>query len=201
MTVSLWILASYLLGAIPTSLLAARFGAGMDLREHGSKNLGATNVYRVLGWKYAIPVGLFDVAKGTVPVAVFGPLAGGGTWVPVALGVAAVVGHVYSVFVKFRGGKGVATAAGAVLALAPIALGLSAIVWVLVLAVTGYVSAASMLGAVAFPIAVRFTNPEDSYTFGVGIALAVFILATHRSNVHRLITGQENRFGRRRRSA
>jgi len=199
--VSLWILASYLLGAIPTSYLAARLGAGIDLRNHGSKNLGATNVYRVLGWKYAVPVGLFDVAKGTVPVAVFGSLAGGGAWVPVALGVAAVVGHVFSVFVKFRGGKGVATAAGAVLALAPIALGLSAIVWVAVLAVTGYVSAASMLGAVAFPIAVRFTSPEDNYTFGVGIALAVFILATHRSNIHRLITGQENRFGRRRRSA
>ena len=200
MTIGFWILASYLLGAIPTSYLAARFGAGIDLRDHGSKNLGATNVYRVLGWRYAIPVGLFDVAKGTVPVAVFGRLAQGGEWVPVVLGVAAVMGHVYSVFVRFRGGKGVATAAGAVLALAPIALGISAVVWVVVLGATGYVSAASMMGAVAFPGAVWLTAPEDRFTLGVGVALAVFILVTHRSNIRRLIKGQENRFGRRGRS-
>ncbi|UCG89321.1 MAG: glycerol-3-phosphate 1-O-acyltransferase PlsY [Gemmatimonadota bacterium] len=193
----LWIAASYLLGALPTSHLAARYGAGINLREHGSKNLGATNVYRVLGWKYAVPVGLVDVAKGAVPVAVFGPLAGSQPWIPVLLGVAAVVGHVYSVFVRFKGGKGVATAAGAVLALAPAALGVSAAAWILVLAVTGYVSAASMLGAILFPLAVRFTNPENPYIFGLGVALAGFIVVTHRSNIRRLATGQENRFGRR----
>lgn len=198
MTIWFWGAASYLLGAIPTSLLAARFGAGIDLREHGSKNLGATNVYRVLGWKYAIPVGLVDIAKGVVPVAVFAPLAGPEPWVPVLLGIAAVLGHVFSVFVGFKGGKGVATAAGAVLALAPAALGASAIVWVLVLAVTGYVSAASMLGAVLFPVAVRVTNPENPYIFGLGVGLAVFILVTHRSNMRRLVAGRENRFGRKR---
>jgi glycerol-3-phosphate acyltransferase PlsY len=193
----LWAAVSYLVGAIPTSHLAARYGAGINLREHGSRNLGATNVYRVLGWKYAIPVGLVDVAKGVVPVAVFAPLAGTQPWVPVLFGVAAVVGHVYSVFVGFRGGKGVATAAGAVLALAPAALGMSAVVWVLVLVVTGYVSAASMLGAILFPVAVCFTNPENPYIFGLGVALAAFILVTHRSNLRRLVAGQENRFGRR----
>lgn len=197
MTIWLWVTASYLLGAIPTSYLAARYGAGINLREHGSKNLGATNVYRVLGWKYAVPVGLFDVAKGAVPVALFGPRAGDEPWIPILLGVAAVVGHVYSVFVRFKGGKGVATAAGAVLALAPAALGVSAVVWVLVLAVTGYVSAASMLGAVLFPFAARLTNPENPYIFGLGIALAAFILITHRSNIRRLASGEENRFGRR----
>jgi glycerol-3-phosphate acyltransferase PlsY len=196
-TIWLWVTASYLLGAIPTSYLAARYGAGINLREHGSKNLGATNVYRVLGWKYAVPVGLFDVAKGAVPVALFGPLAGDEPWIPILLGVAAVVGHVYPVFVRFKGGKGVATAAGAVLALAPAALGVSAVVWVLVLAVTGYVSAASMLGAVLFPFAARLTNPENPYIFGLGIALAAFILITHRSNIRRLASGEENRFGRR----
>ena len=160
MTIWLWVTASYLLGAIPTSYLAARYGAGINLREHGSKNLGATNVYRVLGWKYAVPVGLFDVAKGAVPVALFGPLAGDEPWIPILLGVAAVV-------------------------------------WVLVLAVTGYVSAASMLGAVLFPFAARLTNPENPYIFGLGIALAAFILITHRSNIRRLASGEENRFGRR----
>jgi len=193
----LWILASYLLGAVPTSYLAARLFAGLNLSEHGSKNLGATNLYRVLGWKYAIPVGLFDVAKGAIPAAVFAPLAGPDSWIPVLLGVAAVIGHVYSVFVKFRGGKGVATAAGAVLALAPAALGISVIVWLVVLAATGYVSLASMLGAIAFPLAVRITNPSDHYVFGVGVALAAFIVMTHRSNIQRLAAGQENRFGNR----
>ena len=201
MTIWLWAAISYLVGAIPTSYLAARYGAGINLREHGSKNLGATNVYRVLGWKYAIPVGLVDVAKGVVPVAAFAPLAGIQPWVPVLFGVAAVVGHVYSVFVGFKGGKGVATAAGAVLALSPAALGMAAVVWVLVLAATGYVSAASMLGAVFFPVAVRLTSPENPYILGLGIALAAFILVTHRSNIRRLATGQENRFGRRVREA
>jgi glycerol-3-phosphate acyltransferase PlsY len=195
-----WIMASYVLGSIPTSYLVAKFGAGIDLRQHGSKNLGATNLYRVLGWKYAIPVGAFDVAKGAVPVAVFGHLASGEAWVPVLLGVTAVVGHVYPVFMKFKGGKGVATAAGAVLALAPAALGICALVWIGVLAVTGYVSLASMLGAVVFPIAVRVINPDNVYTLSVGIVLAAFIVVTHRSNIKRLLAGEENRFGRRRKA-
>jgi glycerol-3-phosphate acyltransferase PlsY len=200
-TLAWWMIASYLLGSIPTSYLAAKIGAGIDLREHGSKNLGATNLYRVLGWKYAIPVGAFDVAKGAVPVAVFGAFAGGDAWVPVALGVAAVIGHVYPVFMKFRGGKGVATAAGAVLALAPAALGISAFVWIAVLVATGYVSLASMLGAIVFPIAVRLLDPGNAYTLGVGVLLAVFIIVTHRSNIKRLLAGEENRFGRRRKAA
>ncbi len=201
MTLAWWMLASYLLGSVPTSYLAAKLGAGIDLRERGSKNLGATNLYRVLGWKYAVPVGAFDVAKGAVPVAVFGSLAGGEAWVPVLLGVAAVIGHVYPVFMKFRGGKGVATAAGAVLALAPVALGISAAVWVVILVATGYVSLASMLGALVFPFAVRLTDPDNVYTLSVGIVLAAFIVVTHRSNIRRLLAGEENRFGRHRKAA
>ncbi|HJQ65664.1 MAG TPA: glycerol-3-phosphate acyltransferase, partial [Gemmatimonadales bacterium] len=91
MRIALWLLAAYALGATPTAYLAGRLARGIDLREHGSKNLGATNVYRVLGWGWAIPVALVDIAKGAVPVAVFGPLAQGGPWVTVALGIAAVL--------------------------------------------------------------------------------------------------------------
>lgn len=200
MELALWIVASYLLGSIPTSYLAAKFGAGIDLRQQGSKNLGATNLYRVLGWKYAIPVGAFDVAKGAVPVAAFGPLVSGDAWVPVLLGVAAVIGHVYPVFMKFKGGKGVATAAGAVAALAPAALGISAVVWIAVLALTGYVSLASILGAVVFPVAVRVIYPHNVYTLSVGVVLAAFIVVTHRSNIKRLLAGEENRFGHRRKA-
>ena len=200
MTNILWLLGGYLMGSIPTSYLAARFGAGIDLREHGSRNLGATNVYRVLGWKYAVPVGLFDVAKGSVPVLLASRWSDE-PWLPLAVGVAAVLGHVFTVFMRFKGGKGVATAAGVVLALAPTALGVSALVWLAVLTATGYMSVASMLGAITFPVAVRVLEPGDNYALVIGIALAVFIIYTHRSNIRRLLNGTENRFGKRRRAA
>jgi glycerol-3-phosphate acyltransferase PlsY len=104
---------------------------------------------------------------------------------------------VFSVFLRFKGGKGVATAAGAVLALAPGSLGVSAVVWVVVLLATGYVSLASMLGALAFPIATRLITPSNIYTFWTGVGLVVFIFYTHRTNIGRLLAGNENRFGRR----
>jgi glycerol-3-phosphate acyltransferase PlsY len=195
MTLALWLFAAYFTGSIPSSYIAGRI-AGVDLRQHGSKNLGATNVYRVLGWRYAIPVGLVDVAKGAIPVAVYAPHGGEHPWLPMTMGLAAVLGHVFSVFMRFRGGKGVATAAGAVLGLAPVALGLSAMVWLAVLAASGYVSLASMLGAVAFPVGAWLTAPNDGYTLVVGVALALFIVVTHRSNIRRLAAGTENRFRR-----
>lgn len=195
MTSAPWWLAAYLLGAIPSSYLMARWFGGIDLREHGSKNLGATNLYRTLGWRYALPAAVFDIAKGTIPVVVFAPRAGTQAWVPISLGVAAVIGHVFSVFVRFRGGKGVATAAGAVLGLAPLPLAVSAAVWLTLVWATGYVSLASMSGAVAFPLAVWLFQPGDGYTLGAGVLLATFIVFTHRANIRRLLAGREARFG------
>jgi glycerol-3-phosphate acyltransferase PlsY len=195
-----WLLASYLLGALPTSHLVGKYIAGVDLRQHGSRNLGATNVYRVLGWPYAVPVALVDIAKGAIPVLMFAPRAGAGAWTPLALGIAAVVGHVYSVFVRFRGGKGVATAAGVVLALEPAAFGLAALAWGVVVALTGYVSLASLTAAVAFPVLVWLIHPARGITIGAASALAAFILFTHRSNIRRLLAGTESRFGRRARA-
>ncbi|MBI2071464.1 MAG: glycerol-3-phosphate 1-O-acyltransferase PlsY [Gemmatimonadetes bacterium] len=195
MTLALWLLAAYLLGAIPTSYLVGRWFGGIDLREHGSKNLGATNLYRTLGWRYAVPAGLFDVAKGAIPVVAFAPRAGSQEWVPLSLGVAAIIGHVFSLFVRFRGGKGVATAAGAVLGLAPLPLALSAVVWVTLVWATGYVSLASMSGAAAFPLAVWLLQPGDPYILVAGVLLATFIVFTHRTNIRRLLEGREARFG------
>ena len=195
MTLALWLLAAYFLGAIPTSYLVARWLGSIDLREHGSKNLGATNLYRTLGWRYAVPTGLFDVAKGAIPVVVFAPRAGGPEWVPIGLGVAAIIGHVFSLFVRFRGGKGVATAAGAVLGLAPLPLAVSAVVWVTLVWATGYVSLASMCGAAAFPLAVWLLQPGDPYVLVAGVLLATFIVFTHRANIRRLLEGREARFG------
>lgn len=197
-TAPLWLLASYLLGAIPTSHLLSRFIAGIDLRQHGSGNLGATNLYRVLGWKYAVPVALFDMAKGAIPVLVFAPEVSGSQLFALACGMAAIVGHVFSVFVRFKGGKGVATAAGVMLGLTPLALGVAAIVWAVLVLLTGYVSLGSIAAAAVLPLAVYLL--EDSVTpelLWIAVAIAVGVILLHRRNIQRLLKGTENRFGRR----
>jgi glycerol-3-phosphate acyltransferase PlsY len=193
-SIALWIAAAYVLGATPTSYIAGRLGRGIDLREHGSKNLGATNVYRLLGWAYAIPVGLFDVAKGVIPVALFGRWAGGPAWLPVTLGAAAVVGHMFSPYVRFRGGKGVATAAGVFLALAPLAFAIAIPVWALCLWLTGYVSLSSIVAALTFPVWVWLTTGDAGPTFWASVVLALLIVAAHHANIQRLLTGTESRF-------
>jgi glycerol-3-phosphate acyltransferase PlsY len=193
-----WLLASYLLGAIPTSYVAARVFRGIDLREHGSRNLGATNLYRVLGWRFAIPVGLFDAAKGAIPVLLFAPRISDSQVVALLCGVVAIVGHVFSVFVRFKGGKGVATAAGVMLALTPAALGVAALVWALLVYLTGYVSLGSIVAAAVFPVAVfLLERPDRSEILWVDALVAAAIIWLHRTNIKRLLQGTENRFGRR----
>lgn len=193
-----WLLASYLLGAIPTSYLAGRLFRGIDLREHGSRNLGATNLYRVLGWRYAIPVGLLDAAKGLVPVLVFAPRVSSSELFALVCGLTAVLGHVFSVFVGFKGGKGVATAAGVMLGLTPVALGVAAAVWVALVFLTGYVSLGSIAAAAVFPIAVFVLEPPARpEMLWLDIAVAAAIVWLHRGNIQRLLKGTENRFGRR----
>jgi glycerol-3-phosphate acyltransferase PlsY len=192
-----WLVLSYLTGAVPTSYLAGRLFKGIDLREHGSRNLGATNVYRVLGWRYAIPVALVDVAKGAVPVWLAGVRAPDIPLFPLYCGVAAVVGHVFPVFVGFKGGKGVATAAGVVLALAPKALLASLVVWAALVWLTGYVSVGSVVSAALFPVAAYFLEGARDGVLIVEIALAAFLIWKHRANLQRLARGTENRFGRR----
>jgi len=189
-------LASYLLGATPTSYIAGRVGRGIDLRAHGSKNLGATNVYRILGWKYAIPVALFDIAKGAIPVLFFSQWAGAAQhpWLPVVLGGAAVLGHMFSPYVSFKGGKGVATAAGMFLALAPVAVLLAILVWVLSLWLTGYVSLSSIVAVLTVPVSIYLLQPGSPYTFWASVALVALIIFAHRRNISRLVAGTENRF-------
>ncbi|HEV8612225.1 MAG TPA: glycerol-3-phosphate 1-O-acyltransferase PlsY [Gemmatimonadales bacterium] len=196
MQLALWLFASYLLGAIPTSYVVVRLVKGEDLRRLGSGNLGATNLYRTLGWRYAIPVAVFDLLKGAVPVKVFGPLAGDGTLVPLLLGMAALLGHVFSVFVKFRGGKGVATGAGIVLGLAPGAFLVALAAWALVLALSGYVSLASIVAALLLPPAVYLLEPARRPLVWLFSVLAVLIVFFHRANIKRLLSGTEHRFGR-----
>jgi len=202
LTAALWLLASYLLGAIPTSYLVSRAFAKIDLRQHGSGNLGATNLYRVLGWKYAIPVALFDIAKGAIPVLYFAPRVSSSELFALACGVAAILGHVFSVFVQFKGGKGVATAAGVMLGLTPIALAVAAAVWGVVLLLTGYVSLSSIAAAAVLPAAVYLLeHPRTPELFWVIVGVALGVIVLHRRNIQRLIKGTENRFGRRAASA
>jgi glycerol-3-phosphate acyltransferase PlsY len=194
----LWLLASYFVGAIPTSYLLSRLFAGIDLRRHGSGNLGATNLYRVLGWKYAIPAAAVDVAKGAIPVLVFASQLSDSQLFALACGVAAILGHVFSVFVGFKGGKGVATAAGVMLGLAPLALAVSAIIWAVLVRLTGYVSVASIAAAAVLPLAVYLLEDATSpVLLWIATAIAAGVILLHRRNIQRLLKGTENRFGRR----
>ncbi len=198
-----WVLlaCSYLLGGIPTSFLVARVARGIDLRQHGSGNLGATNAFRVLGWKGATPIFLVDIAKGFAPAFFFpawdGAAASGWAF---AYGALAIAGHVFSPYVGFRGGKGVATGAGVFLALAPVAVAIGTLIWIGLVATTGYVSLASMTAAVAIPVVIAFTHGVAP-VFWVGVGVAAFVVFAHRANIGRLRRGEEHRFGRRARAS
>ncbi len=191
------ILAAYLIGAIPTSFIVVRLARGIDLRTVGSGNLGATNLYRQLGWRYAIPVGAFDVIKGAVPAAVLAPWAGLGLAWAVVLGLIAVLGHVYSVFVGFKGGKGVATGGGVILGLAPWAFLVSLLLWAIIVKTTGYVSLASVVAALSLPPAIWLLQPSRQELVLPVAMLALLVVWFHRANLRRLMDGTENRFGRR----
>jgi glycerol-3-phosphate acyltransferase PlsY len=193
----LLLLAAYLVGAIPTSYLVGKLARGIDLREHGSGNLGATNAYRVLGWRAAMPIFIVDIAKGWFPAFWFPRWDGQPalTWA-LAYGAAAIVGHVFSVYVGFRGGKGVATSAGVFLALAPRAVLVGLVVWATLVYATGYVSLASVTAAAILPLAVLLFQGVGP-VFWLSLALAIFVIYAHRTNLGRLMRGEEHRFGTR----
>ncbi|MGH7483681.1 MAG: glycerol-3-phosphate 1-O-acyltransferase PlsY [Longimicrobiales bacterium] len=191
---------SYLIGAIPTSYITGRLARGVDLREHGSGNLGASNTFRVLGWKLAGPVLLLDLAKGWVPTYFF-PLWDGAPHPDWALGYAAgaVVGHVFSIYLRFRGGKGVATSAGALIALAPVAMSVALGLWLILLLMTRVVSIASIAAALAVPLVVIVAQGVTP-VFWLSLVLAAFVIFAHRANIGRLLRGEELTFKRKERS-
>jgi len=201
------LLLSYLIGSIPTSILVGRLVAGIDVREHGSGNAGATNVYRVIGIGPAVAVGLVDVAKGAVAALLFSGIELGGPAPvdPVLLrllaGGSSVIGHVWTVFARFKGGKGVATAIGALVGIIPAALGVAVVAWVVLLLSVRIMSVASMAAAVVLPVAVWVlesrpdgSTPTELLLFTA--VLALLILFTHRKNIGRLVHGEEPRLGR-----
>jgi acyl phosphate:glycerol-3-phosphate acyltransferase len=197
-TIALLVAAAYLFGAFPTSYVVARAARGIDLRQHGSGNLGATNAFRVLGWKAATPIFIVDILKGFIPAFWFPQLDGGAgepLWA-LAYGTAAVVGHVFSVFVGFRGGKGVATSAGVFMALAPAAILGGLVIWAGLVLSTGYVSLGSVVAAAALPVLILVTGGQREVLL-LAVALAAFVIYAHRANIRRLLRGEESRFGRR----
>ena len=191
---------AYVCGSIPTSVWWGRAFFGVDVRQHGSRNAGATNTFRVLGPRAGVPVLLLDILKGFLPVRILPnfsdmqPDTGAWMWLRVALVIAAVLGHLYPVFAGFRGGKGVATSFGGVLAVHPGAAGICIAVFALVFLLSRYVSLGSLCAAVAFPIAVVLIYREISVVkIGFAIALCLLVFYTHRENIGRLLRGQENK--------
>jgi len=191
---------AYLLGSIPSAVWIGKTFKGVDVREHGSKNAGATNMMRVLGVKIGIPVLLIDVFKGfaAVKLALLSPVLEIGTNAFVIfqliLGAAAVIGHVFPVFAGFRGGKGVATIVGILLALHWQATLLAIVVFLITLFISKYVSLSSLMMGLSFPVSVILIFKTDSISLKIFSAVVCILLfVTHRKNISRLLSGTENK--------
>jgi glycerol-3-phosphate acyltransferase PlsY len=198
--VAIVMVSSYLIGAIPASFIMGKLVRGIDLREHGSGNLGAANTFRVLGPGAAIPVLLFDIGKGFVAVWYLSKLGEGNVWIWIAMlaAVMVVIGHNYSIFLRFSGGKGVGTTAGAFLALAPQALAICIGIWIVVLLTTRIVSLASMIAAVLLPISILlsdelFGSTTHALVLTLSILVAILVIYKHRPNIQRLREGKEKK--------
>jgi glycerol-3-phosphate acyltransferase PlsY len=212
MTLALALVLSYLIGAIPWSWLAGRLVGHVDLRTVGSGNLGATNTFRALGARVAIPVLVLDILKGVAAVLWVAPLAYGQSALSSGntanlCGLSAILGHMYPVYLRFRGGKGIATSAGVFLALEPVALGLCFLAFVLTFALSGgIVSLGSLVSSLVLPLAVygvgKIQGHVDAGRLIVALALVLVVWVRHTSNITRLLHGEEKSVfaGRRGRS-
>lgn len=194
-------LAGYLLGSIPTSVWAGKWFYGIDIRQHGSGNAGATNTIRVLGWKAGLPVFIIDALKGfaAASLVVFCPVEPGTNLyvnMQLAFGFAALLGHIFPIFAGFKGGKGVATLLGVVIALSPFPALLAFLVFLVVLFLFKYVSVGSMAGGISFPLFVWFAFPQSAFSLKIAaIVMALALILTHRKNIGRLIRGEESKAG------
>ncbi len=210
LSVALILILSYLAGSVPGSILVGKLMHGIDIRQHGSGNAGATNTFRVLGWKSGLLATIIDLGKGILAAGTIATLRldtlppGFGFWdaatvVCLMAGAAAVIGHMYPIWADFKGGKGVNTTAGMLLALTPATMLMTMGIFVLVLLVSRYVSLASLSAAVTFPSAIAISkymldsNALDASILFFALALATGIFLAHRSNIRRLLDGNENR--------
>lgn len=206
-------LASYIIGSFPTAVVISKLFFGFDIREKGSGNMGSTNAFRVLGWKWGVVTQLVDILKGFVAVVFLVNIFGHGisfpsinmfediTVVRLIAGITAVIGHIWSVFVSFRGGKGINTAAGMLIGIAPVDVGIAILFFILAVIFSGYISLGSITASVVFPssIFVRynlFGIDIEGYLTLIYFALGLMLLLIfqHRTNIIRLVAGNENRF-------
>lgn len=209
-SVILILVLSYLAGSIPASVWVGKLAHGIDLRQHGSGNAGATNAFRVLGWKAGSVAALVDLGKGILAAGLIATIriddlpSGLGFWevesvVRLMAGVAAVVGHMYPVWAGFKGGKGVNTTAGVLFAITPMVMVITLGVFFAVLVLSRYVSVASLAATITYPSAIVIekyllnTEGYDASIVFFSLALAISIFVAHRSNINRLLSGQESR--------
>ena len=202
LNLALLIVISYLLGSFPTAIIAGKWLKNIDIREHGSGNAGATNVFRVLGWKAAVVVLLIDMVKGFVPVFYLAPALAGAAgqviYFQLLAAIAAILGHMFTVFAGFKGGKGVGTSAGAFLGLAPVPLLLALLTFIVIVALTHYVSLGSLLASLIF-VAILFLQrfvlqmEIPDVLLVISALIVALIWYAHRSNIKRLLQGKENR--------
>lgn len=195
------LLSSYILGSVPTSVWIGKIFYGIDVREHGSGNAGTTNTIRILGYKAGIPVFIIDVLKGWFAIfltkLVFGsfPNVVMPDYMLLLSAAMAVIGHIFPIFAKFRGGKGVATLLGIGFGLIPIPTLIALLVFIIVLLIFGYVSLASISATTILPfITYFFVMPENVLLLVLTVLVAIFVPVTHRENIKRLKNGTENRF-------
>lgn len=213
------VILSYLVGSIPTSLIVSKAVKGIDIRQHGSGNAGGTNVMRVLGWKHGVMVILLDALKGVLAVVVVARLHYGGlpfanvspfddfTLVQIIAGIAAVIGHIWTVFAGFKGGKGIATALGMLLMIVTIDMLIALGVFFIVVTLSRYVSLGSIMGAISVPLAMMLReNVFHEAITGYGtllpfvIAVSLLVIYTHRKNVVRILNGTENKLSFKKKS-
>ena len=208
MTIAFLLVLAYLIGSIPTAVWVSKWGYGIDIREHGSGNAGATNAFRILGTKAGCGVMLADMLKGFIAVklSILSPFP----WtsepfvnLQISLGLAAVIGHIFPVWAEFRGGKGIATLFGMILSIQPLVAVSLVAVFVLMLFLTRYVSLSSITASIAFPLLIIFifNNAEELSYRLFAIATAFLVVLTHHKNISRLLSGNENKvpFFRKRR--
>jgi glycerol-3-phosphate acyltransferase PlsY len=186
---------AYLLGAIPTGYLLFQRSEKRDIRSFGSGATGATNVLRLKGWRLAVPVALIDIAKGFLPTFLAARFFSGPAF-PALCASLAVAGHCFPIYIGFKGGKGVATAAGAMLALAPLQAVGALWVFIMVVGLTRYVSLGSILAAVSFPVFLALTRAHERFVLAT-LPIVAVILIRHAANIGRLVRGTESRLGQK----
>ncbi len=192
----IFLVIAYLLGSIPTGVIIGVKFKGIDIREHGSKNTGATNAYRVLGKKYGLLVLLADVLKGFIPVMLADIVGVNGNKLLI-IGIVTIVGHTLSIFLDFKGGKGVATSLGVFFYLVPNVTLILVVVFIIITSLTKYVSLGSITCAAIFPVLVLFMPVRESLDkkgiFLVSLIMCIFVIYKHKTNIKRLIKGTENK--------